>query len=283
MNEFRADLHCHTTCSDGTLSPEELIRLAASLNLQGLSITDHDTIEAYSYAIPFFEETGIKWISGAEFSAMLEGVSIHILAYSFQLNHPAIRAFCQKHSERRVERNRAILEMLAKHGMPIDEKEVLETAPLLPAHMHRSITRPHIALAMVRKRYVATIQEAFNKYLREGGPCYASGNAFSIEETVETIHQAMGLAFIAHPHLINDSQKVHKLLQMNVDGIECYYAKFHPQENERWLKMAKKKNLLISGGSDFHGDIKPNIQLGCSWVNEETFLLLHNHFIKAQA
>ena len=280
MNKFRADLHCHTTCSDGSLSPEELVRLAASLGLEGLSITDHDTIQAYSSAIPLFSQTGIKWISGVEFSTVYQEASIHMLAYSFQLDCPEILSFCQKHAERRRERNRAILDKLAKHGMPIAEEELFTMASLLPANAQGSMTRPHIAQAMVRKGYVATIQEAFAKYLREGGLCYTPGNAFSVEETIEVIHRAKGLAFIAHPHLINDYQMVKQLLQMNVDGMECYYGKFSPDEHAYWLNVAQKRNILISGGSDFHGAIKPNVQLGCSWINEQLFRPLHDHFIK---
>lgn len=280
MNDFRADLHCHTTCSDGSLSPKELIYLSAEIGLKGLSITDHDTIEAYSTAIPFFQEKNIQWISGAEFSSVLNGVSVHILGYSFRLDNQEIHAFCQRHSQRRLERNRIILEKLAKIGMPISEEELTEITPLFSRHGKGSITRPHIAQAMIKKGYVASIQEAFAKYLREGGLCYAFGNPFSIEETLDIIHRANGLAFIAHPHLINDFQIVNTLLQMNFDGMECYYGKFNSDEQMRWLKMANKKNLLICGGSDFHGDIKPNIQLGCSWINEEFFRPLYNHFLK---
>lgn len=281
MSDFRADLHCHSTCSDGTNSPEELIALAARIGLQGLSITDHDTIEAYSTAIPLFKEKGLKWISGAEFSSVHKGTSIHILGYSFKLDHAELHAFCQKHSQRRFDRNRTILEKLAKAGMPISEDEIASL--FSSSKSKKTVGRPHIAHAMVKKGYVATIQEAFAKYLKEGALCYASGNAFSVEETLDIIHQAKGLAFIAHPHLINDGQKIHQLLQMNFDGIECYYGKFFSDEHTRWLKMAKKKDLLISGGSDFHGDFKPNIPLGCSWISEELFRPLHDHCLQNNA
>lgn len=280
MTEFKADLHCHTNCSDGTLNPTEIIQLAHQLGLKGLSITDHDTIGAYSTAMPAAKLHGISLISGVEFSTMQRNVSVHLLAYSFSLDSPLINEFCMKHVERRIERNRQILSLLARHGMSISEDEIELSG--LPLKDH-SIGRPHIALAMLKKRYVSTIQEAFVQYIGEGKPCYASGNHFSVEETIDLIHQAKGLAIIAHPHLIENKNVVQDLLNMNFDGIEGYYGRFNRDQCERWVKIGKKKEWLITGGSDFHGDIKPTLPLGSSWVNEETFNILYNHFIKNQS
>jgi 3',5'-nucleoside bisphosphate phosphatase len=278
MNEFRADLHCHSTCSDGTDSPAEILKKAVELGLSGLSITDHDTIDAYGQAIPLAKELGIELISGVEFSASLDDISVHILAYAFPLDNPLIQDFCARHKQRRNDRNREILKRLNEHGMPLTDEEVMEVVSQTPADVQHSIGRPHIALAMLNKGYIQNIQEAFTKYLAEGKSCYAPGEIFSVQETLDIIHKAQGFAIIAHPHLINHSKILKQLLEMNFDGIECYYARFGAESQQRWLKIAEHRHWMITGGSDYHGSIKPNIPLGASWVNEEYFRHLQKHF-----
>ncbi|WP_068468220.1 PHP domain-containing protein [Candidatus Protochlamydia phocaeensis] len=273
MNDFRADLHCHSTCSDGTYTPQKLIELAIEKQLQGLSITDHDTIAAYKEAMPLAQERHFPLISGVEFSAVHRQTSIHILAYSFPLHSGQIDEFCARHAQRRSKRNQAIINRLSLRGMPLSEED-LQALPY-PAS---SIGRPHIALAMLKKGYVSSIQQAFQDHIGEGKPCYEGGESFSIEETLAVIHQAKGLAVIAHPHLIGNVKVLRDLLDMNFDGIEGYYGRFPLSEHKRWIKIGARKGWLITGGSDFHGEIKPALPLGSSWVNEETFSILHNHF-----
>lgn len=276
--EFRADLHCHTSSSDGSATPSELLNLAKASGLSGLSITDHDSVEAYKTAMPIAKELGIEMVSGVEFSTVHNYLSVHILAYSFGLNAPEIHAFCEKHHERRLKRNRDILKKLSQKGMPISEEEMLACVRQAEHEMKHTIGRPHIAQAMIKKGFVTSIQEAFKKYLGEDKPCYAPGESFSTEETIEIIHRAGGLAIIAHPHLIDDPVILKQLIEMPFDGIECYYAKFPQESNKRWLKIAEKKQWLITGGSDFHGTIKPNIPLGASFVDEDNFNVLREHF-----
>jgi len=262
---FQADLHCHTTCSDGSLTPVQLIELAKKKGLQGLSITDHDTIAAYESAIPAAKSAGILLGTGVEFSADFEGTSVHILGYDFLLTNEELRAFCLAHQKRRQERNSAILMKLKQQKMPIEEEE-------LEALTGTTIGRPHIAYLMLQKKYVSSIKEAFHLYLGEGKLCYAPGLPFTVQQTIDLIHKAEGKAFIAHPHLINDSKVILALLKMNFDGIECYYARCALEKERRWLKIAKKYNWLISGGSDYHGDLRPYSPLGCSWVDRSHFL-----------
>ncbi len=278
MKEFRADLHCHTTCSDGTTSPEQILKMAVQIGLSGFSITDHDTIDAYQVAVPLAKDLGIELISGAEFSSFQGDVSVHILAYSFPLNSPIIKDFCLKHIERRNNRNRKILTLLNEHGIALNEEDVLASLSPNSASVHCAIGRPHIALAMLKKGYIHTIQEGFNKYLGDGKPCYFPGESFTVQETIDIIHQAKGLAVIAHPHLIDHSATLKQLLEMDFDGIECYYARFNKESLKRWLKIAEHRQWLITGGSDYHGAIKPNTPLGSSWVSEEPFRLLQKHF-----
>lgn len=279
MNEFRADLHCHSTYSDGTLTPIEIIQLASQQGLRGLSITDHDTIEAYQTGLEAAKQYQIALISGAEFSAVHQGTSIHVLAYSFPTSSLIIKDFCDKHVRRRAQRNLDILTLLNAHGIVISEKDIQSHHPDTPSH---TIGRPHIALAMLNKGYVRSIQEAFNRYIGENKPCYSPGGYFTVEETIDLIHQAKGLAVIAHPHLINNAAILKDLLAMNFDGIEGYYARFPVSQHARWIKIGEQRGWFITGGSDFHGDIKPTIPLGSAWVGEDTFNILYDHFIRNQ-
>lgn len=178
-------------------------------------------------------------------------------------------------------RNRSIIELLAAQGMPLTTEDFPEG--LLSSQSQCSFGRPHIALAMMKKGYVKSLQQAFQEFIGEGKPCYAPGNRFSVEETLEIIHQAHGLAVIAHPHLIENAAILKDMLSMNFDGIEGYYARFPRTDHERWLKIGARKGWLITGGSDFHGGIKPGIPLGCSWVGEEIFTILQQHYERNRA
>lgn len=270
MNSFKADLHCHSTCSDGTFTPLQLIRHAKDIGLSALSITDHDTVEAYSAAFPIATEAGIELLTGVEFSATEDEVSVHTLGYGFDPSSPDILSLCKRHTERRYNRNLAILHLLKKNGMPITEEELAAVCENETTDRH-TIGRPHIAMSMLKKGYVTSIPEAFKKFLSEGKPCYAQGETLSIEETLDAIHRAHGLAVIAHPHLLKSSKTLKRLLEMDFDGIECYYGNFPLKDHQRWLKIAANKGWLITGGSDFHGEIKPHSPLGCSWIDETLF------------
>lgn len=270
MKGFRADLHCHSTCSDGTDTPEELVRHALDIGLSGLSITDHDTVEAYKTALPLAQELGLRMITGVEFSTVHNETSIHILGYAFQPDHPAIEKLCARHVKRRTERNRKILEKLAEKGMPIEEEEIYTASP-------HTVGRPHIAQAMLARGYIKNFLEAFHKWIGDGKSCYARGESVSTKETVDIIHEAGGLAVIAHPHLVQNQTVLQSLFDLPFDGIECYYARFLPPMEKRWHDIAEKKGWIATGGSDYHGSVKPETPLGASWVNEETFQILEAH------
>lgn len=262
---FRADLHCHSNCSDGSDTPMELLEEAKRRGLQGLSITDHDTIDAYTpELLQKAEEVGIRLLPGIELSSELQGTTLHILGYGFDLHAVSLNHFLQGMQRRRAVRNRAILEKLSEKGMAIDEEELLSSA-------HKSVGRPHIAALMVQKGYVESPQKAFEFYLREGGACYVSGFKSSPEEVVLQIHEAGGMAVLAHPHFLKKRSLIQKALILKLDGIECYYANLSARDEAPWLKIAKERNLIATGGSDYHGKVKPTIQLGASWVDEETF------------
>ncbi len=261
--DFRADLHCHSTCSDGTLTPEALILHAKAIGLSGLSITDHDTLEAYQVAPEIAKREGLRLGSGVEFSCGLREVNVHILGYDFDLHDSSLKALCARHHARRLERNRQILHKLTLHGMPLSEEELMQGRKL--------VGRPHIAQLLVKKGYAVSLKEAFQLHIGDGKPCYVRGEVVDVGETIEIVHGAKGKVFLAHPHLIQRNSIVKELLKFPFDGLECFYAKFPPDQEARWKRLAAERGLLISGGSDFHGDVKDYLPLGCSWVNEEIF------------
>ncbi len=266
QHEFRADLHCHTICSDGTKAPSEVLHLAKIVNLQGLSITDHDTISAYTPELfELANELQLRLLPGVEISSELDEMTVHILGYGFDLNDTGLQNFLSLMQKRREERNRAILQKLALQKMPISEEELKAFAT------HRTIGRPHIAQIMVNKGYVPSLRSAFENYLKEGALCYASGMKYSPIEVIEEIHKSKGKAILAHPHFYKRGVFLRKLLDFPFDGYECYYSMLDKTLERPWLELAKERGLIATGGSDYHGSFKPHIALGCSWVNLHTF------------
>jgi predicted metal-dependent phosphoesterase TrpH len=274
MNMPYADLHCHSTYSDGSATPEQLVQLAIQKGLKALAITDHDNIEAFAAAQPYAAEAGLTLISGVEFSCEHKHKSVHILGYGLECSNSELINFCLRHRMRRITRFRKILELLTQAGMPITEEE-LQTFIQGDIRMeNRSIGRPHIAMCMVKKGYVSSIQEAFNLFLGDGKPFYVPQETFSPLETIDIIHKAQGVAVIAHPHLIKNSPLLLELLLMPFDGIECFYGTFPKNACARWSKIAERKHWLMTGGSDYHGDAKPFQQLGSNGMSEDQFRLL---------
>jgi 3',5'-nucleoside bisphosphate phosphatase len=270
MNEFRADLHCHTTVSDGTFTPREILQEAKRLGLSGLSITDHDTVDAYSVAIPYAQELGVDLVSGVEFSTDHLGTMVHVLGYGFNTEHPSITKLCEYHKKRRIERFLEMLHLLQREGFELQEADF----DLLDG----TIGRPHLAKGLVDGGHVRSISEAFNKYLGDDKCCYVSAQTISTEDTLKVIHEANAFAVIAHPHLMKNQNVLLDLLKLPFDGIEGYYARFAPAQEKRWVQIGAYRGWLITGGSDFHGETKPNIPLGCSWVGSELFDRLQQRY-----
>ncbi|MBS0290849.1 MAG: PHP domain-containing protein [Proteobacteria bacterium] len=268
LHLYRADCHCHTTFSDGSLNVHALLDLAKEKNLQGLSITDHDTIDAYASAIPYAKSLGITLVSGIEISTELERTPIHVLGYAFNLQYPGLKTFCQQLQQEREKRNEKILERLAKFKMPISLQELRATFG------NGTIGRPHIAKMMVTKGYVKSMKQAFARYLGDKGRCYVGGYQVEVQTAIELIQQAGGYAVLAHPHYIQAKKHLSKLLTMPFDGIEAYYGHLGIKQVQPWLDIAMQKNWLITGGSDFHGEKKLFHSLGCSWTPQDSFKLL---------
>lgn len=273
MNPFRADIHCHSDCSDGSDTPFLLLELAMQANLQGLSITDHDTLEAYTPEL--FEkakELNLQLLTGVELSTEFRHESVHVLGYGIDVHSHSLRNFLEELQRRRAGRNRMILDNLARKNMPISEEELLSFASRIEGK--KTVGRPHIAALMVQKGFVRTWKEAFDVYLKQGASCYVAGIKFTPLEAIEQIRLAKGKAVLAHPHFLRKGSILREILALPFDGIECYYARLPKAQELPWAQLAEKKGWIATGGSDYHGAFKPDLFLGCSWVDETTFAKL---------
>jgi len=269
--DFKADLHVHSYFSDGTNSAEELLYLAKEKKLSAIAITDHDTIDAYDANLfELAEKLNIKLIPGIEISSQLYNKTVHILAYNFDLQSIGFKDFLKQVLEKRTLRNKMILEKLNQKNINISLSDLIEFSKKTKTSK-TVLGRVHIARLMVEKDYVKNINQAFEEYIKDEGPCFVMGERFSPKEVIDQIHKAKGKASLAHPSLIKSKKVTNSLLELDFDGLEVYYAKLYPSEEKKWLKIAEERNLIATGGSDFHGTVKPFISLGCSWVDENTF------------
>jgi len=266
MNDFRADLHVHSTCSDGSYTPQELIKKAKEAHISGLSITDHDTVFAYSL---IEEHVGTFVIPGIEFSCVFQKQNVHILGYSVNPKEAALLAFCDEHGKRRNSRALKMVEKLRDKGIFLNEEKISQ---------EKNVGRPHIAKQLVLEGVVSSYQEAFSRFLGDKKECYVPSNAPSVEETIDLIHSLNGIAVLAHPHLIANPSILRELYKLPFDGIEVWYAKISSQREQVFAKIAKEKGWIQTGGSDFHGEAKPQTSLGCSWTPQEIFTFLMDKY-----
>lgn len=270
----RVDCHCHTHHSDGSLSVADLLKLAKEKGLHGLSITDHDTLAAYQTAPTLAAELELELISGIEISAEYQKYSIHVLGFAFDLQHTALHEFCATLQLKRQQRNEAICQRLTECGLPLSFHELSIRFP------EGSIGRPHIAKLLVEKGLIKSTRQAFERYLSNQGRCYIPGLEVGVEHAIDLIHQAGGLAVLAHPHLIRPLRIIPTLCEMPFDGIEAYYSHTTLAQAKPWLDLASKKNWIITGGSDFHSPQKNYIALGCAFTPPEYFTLLQKRFLQ---
>ena len=252
------DLHTHSTASDGTYSPEELILEAKRKKLKYLSLTDHDTIDGLSLitSIP----DGLIFINGVEISAEFPK-TLHILGYGFDPEQTELNSTLKELQDFRLNRNKKMIENMKALGFDITLEELEKEAG------GELIGRPHFANLFARKGYVDNYQEAFDKYLDKGKPLYLNKKRLHPEKAIKLLRDAGGIPVIAHPYqtkLDNDEleQLVGKLTGFGLMGIEVYYSQHAPGQIKFYRYLADKYSLLITVGSDFHGSTKPHIELG---------------------
>lgn len=255
------DLHVHTTASDGTFSPKELIEYASKKNLAAVAITDHDCITGIKEAKEYGKSYDVEVVSGIEFSTRYKDTEIHILGLYIDENSDIFLDGLGEIVNTRDERNYEMIKKLNDHGLNITMDDVTNTAD---SYIY---TRAHIAKALFQKGYVSSIKEAFIKYIGNDGPCYVPREKVTPQLAIKLILESGGIPILAHPTLYNMDLRqldvlINELSQIGLMGIEGLYSLYTKSE-EKYLKdFANKYDLIISGGSDFHGSNKPDIDLG---------------------
>ncbi len=254
MTEEFADLHMHSFYSDGLLSPEAIVHHAAMIGLRAIALTDHDTAEGYHEALGAGSRLGVEVISGIELSAMIDGRDAHILGYFFDPENFILQNALQKYKDARVERAKRILKKLEEFNIYISFEEVQAKAG------RGVIARPHIADLLIEKGHSDNIYQVFNQYLGQDAAAYEEKYKISPVEAVDLIHQAGGLAVIAHPTLNLKESHVYEMIRAGVDGIECTHPKHTPLSATHFARIAAQHKILEAGGSDCHG--RGQIQIG---------------------
>ena len=262
------DLHAHSTASDGSLAPAELIRLAESSGLAAVALTDHDTIDGIAEAREAAAAIdGLKFAPGIEISADPPSGTLHIVGLGIDEQAPSLKAMAETLSQGRKDRNPQIVANLQRLGMGITMDDVSAVAREAGG-TDDIISRVHIAVALQRAGHVNDKQEAFDKYLATGKAAYVGRTRLSPTDSVAAIHGADGVAILAHPpqlRCVNDAQLqqvVRTLADAGLDGIEAYCPNCDDRTTRVCLDLAKTFNLLVTGGSDFHGTGKPDVRLG---------------------
>lgn len=261
------DLHIHTTASDGTLRPEEIVPKALALGLRAISVTDHDTIKGTTRITDAGIPENIRFLSGVEISTTPPpGFSVpggfHVLGYGFRPRDPELNQVLETLGRARADRIPGIVRRLNGLGFPLRTEEITEK------YRDSRLGRPHIARVMIEKGIVRTVDEAFDKYLSKGRPAYVRKDRAGCAKALEVIAGAGGIPVLAHPGLlgIKDKNGFEKLIQtlkeMGLRGIEAYYPEHTPEETAFYSETAGRHDLLITGGTDFHGAVKPETEMG---------------------
>jgi 3',5'-nucleoside bisphosphate phosphatase len=259
----RIDLHMHSTASDGSFPPDEVARMAAANHVDVFSLTDHDTLDGLPAAEACAKESGIRLIPGVELSVSEEGMDVHLLAYGFDPKDPALEAAVQRYREGRRERARKILLRLKGLGIRISLEEVESIS------RGGALGRPHVAEALLQGGYVESFNEAFQRYLGHHAPAYVPKPRVTLEEASSIVRDAGGVTILAHPGTLNRDHLIPAWARRGLDGIEVWHSKHDASAVERYRGFAQLHGLLMTGGSDYHGDRTPGVAIGCVEVPGE--------------
>ncbi len=259
------DLHLHSTFSDGSRTPEEVVALAREAGLSAAILTDHDNWRGAERFRAAADAAGLRTAVGMEISADVPGRTVHLLAYGFDPADAALAAAMERVRGGRRARNAEIYAKLARLGCPVSPAEVEREAgsPDL-------VARPHIAAALVRKGFARDRADAFRRFLERGAPAYADRFRLAPAEAIRLVHGAGGAVSLAHPYSTRfDRAELHAFVRdlaaAGLDGIEAYYTGHLPGQVEELLGLAAEFDLVATGGSDFHGDAKPNVRVGVAY------------------
>ena len=261
------DLHTHSNASDGSFTPEEVVELAKAAGLSYFALTDHDTVKGIDPATAHAESIGgIKVIPGTELSCYQGNREIHIVGLFIDHKKPELLQALNKLEADREHRNEQMVQKFVDAGIPLTMDELKHGNP------GSVITRAHFARVLVEKGICRDKAEAFKKYLDIGCPFYLPKPKVTPEYVISLINQAGGCAILAHPYSYKLTKTevenlIDTLIPAGLSGMECYYSTYDDGQTEELRSMAYKRSLLVSGGSDFHGAIKPDISIGTGWGN----------------
>lgn len=260
------DLHTHTTASDGVLSPQQLVRFAKDCNISVLAVTDHDTLEGLPVAMAEASRVGLQVVAGVEITAHVGDLEVHILGHFIDPDDNRLAEFLASSRNDRIERAHRMIEKFWALGLPLDADEVLSLAP------GSSVGRPHVAQAMIRRGYVTSMKEAFDRYLTSGKPGYVERSRIPATEVIRTIKEAGGVPSLAHPGQYGRDEIIPSLVQQGLMGLEVYHLEHDIESLFRYERVCLEYGLLAVGGSDYHGT--PGLRssgLGRSAVPEAKF------------
>ncbi len=244
---MRIDLHLHTTASDGLLGPTALVQAVQAANIQVFSVTDHDTVDGLAQTEVQARGKGLTLVPGIELSAIWRGVELHILGYFVTATDEALLTFLRERREARRVRLHTMLGRLHALGVAVPAEEVLARA------RDGNVGRPHLARVMVQRGFVSTTDEAFDRYLAEGKPAYVPRPDVTVQDAIRVIHEAGGLASLAHPGLHSRDAAIPELVAAGLDALEAYHVTHSPGVSAHYRRLAERQRILVTGGSDFHG------------------------------
>jgi 3',5'-nucleoside bisphosphate phosphatase len=247
------DLHMHTTFSDGSISPKELVEMAVAHGIQAVAITDHDNTQSYLAALDAAKDLPIDIIPGIEINTWWQGQEVHVLGYYLDLDHPSIQAICQQHYCARQQQMQDLAVRINKLGkFPFKVEDIQAQS-----RDGGSMGRPHVAKAIVQNGGAANMSEAFRKYLVPNSPTYCSRPTVTPHEAVEAIYDSGGIAVIAHPGDMAIIEELSTdLMNYGLRGLEAYHKSHSPAEIEFHCSLAERLGLIVTGGTDFHGTVE---------------------------
>jgi hypothetical protein len=269
-----ADLHIHSNFSDGIDSPEEIVGLAAAAGLKTISLTDHDNIDGIDRAMDEGRRTNVEVIPGIEFTTERPRTEIHILGYFIDYKNPELLSVLEKIQESRVKRIYKIVKKLKALKVEIEPEEVFAVSG------KKAPGRPHVARVLLGRGAVSSFKEAFNRYLDFRSPAYVPHYKLSPVEAIHLIGKVGGIPVFAHPAISNCDEIIPDLMAEGLRGLEVYYPGYQPERIERYLGLARKYDLLVTGGSDFHGmDSGREVKLGDLTIPDELVDKLRNEHL----
>jgi hypothetical protein len=251
-----ADLHLHTIFSDSTYTPEELIRGAKLADLSCIAVTDHDTVAGIGPTLDFAAREDIEVLPGIELTAEYDGLEIHILGYLLDYKDKFLMETLEALKKNRIERVYKIVDKLNNMGIKLRADAVFEIAK------GGTVGRLHVARALVNAGLVSSIWEAFQKYIGDKCPAYVLGFRFSPKEAIKLIRDHSGIPVLAHPYILNNDELIPQFINDGLMGLEVYYPEHAQSLINFYLRLAREHNLLVTGGSDCHGNAKPEVKIG---------------------